>query len=34
VEFGGAVFRPGALVYSDDDGVVVLAAPEPAGADG
>jgi regulator of ribonuclease activity A len=25
VELGGAVFTPGALVYSDDDGVVVLA---------
>jgi regulator of ribonuclease activity A len=34
VEFGGAVFPPGALVYSDDDGVVVLAAPEPAGLGG
>jgi regulator of ribonuclease activity A len=28
VEFGGVVFTPGALLYSDDDGVVVLAAPE------
>jgi regulator of ribonuclease activity A len=24
VEFGGCVFRPGATLYSDDDGVVVL----------
>jgi len=24
VIFGGAVFRPGALLYSDDDGVVVV----------
>ena len=24
VEFGGIVFRPGAMLYSDDDGVVVI----------
>ena len=24
VEFGGITFRPGAMLYSDDDGVVVL----------
>ena len=24
VEFGGIAFRPGAMLYSDDDGVVVL----------
>ena len=24
VEFGGITFRPGAMVYSDDDGIVVL----------
>jgi hypothetical protein len=24
VEFGGAVFRPGEIVFADDDGVVVL----------
>jgi regulator of ribonuclease activity A len=27
VEFGGVVFRPGAMLYSDDDGVVVLDPP-------
>src|SRR5215210_4336251 len=27
VSFGGATFVPGALVFSDDDGVVVLPAP-------
>jgi len=26
VEFGGVTFRPGAMLYSDDDGVVVLDA--------
>jgi regulator of ribonuclease activity A len=31
VEFGGALFAPGAMVHSDDDGIVVLAAPEVAG---
>ena len=24
VEFGGVTFRPGAMLYSDDDGIVVL----------
>jgi regulator of ribonuclease activity A len=27
VEFGGVVFVPGQVVYSDDDGIVVLAPP-------
>jgi regulator of ribonuclease activity A len=27
VSFGGVTFAPGATVYSDDDGIVVLAAP-------
>jgi regulator of ribonuclease activity A len=26
VEFGGVVFRPGEIAYSDDDGIVVLSA--------
>jgi regulator of ribonuclease activity A len=24
VEFGGVIFHPGAMPYSDDDGIVVL----------
>lgn len=27
VEFGGATFSPGAVLYADDDGVVVLPRP-------
>ncbi len=27
--FGGMTFRPGAILYSDDDGVVVLDSPTP-----
>jgi regulator of ribonuclease activity A len=27
VTFGGATFRPGATLYSDDDGIVVVEAP-------
>jgi regulator of ribonuclease activity A len=27
VEFGGAVFSPGEMVYADDDGIVVVPNP-------
>jgi len=27
VEFGGVTFRPGAMLYSDDDGIVALGVP-------
>jgi len=29
VEFGGVVFKPGDIAYSDDDGIVVVAADFP-----
>jgi len=29
VEFGGGVFKPGDIAYSDDDGIVVVAADFP-----
>jgi regulator of ribonuclease activity A len=29
VTFGGVTFRPGAILYSDDDGIVVLDDPAP-----
>ncbi|KUI18957.1 ribonuclease [Mycobacterium lehmannii] len=28
VEFGGVVFQPGHIAYSDDDGIVVVAEPD------
>lgn len=31
VEFGGITFVPGELVYSDDDGIVVVAEPTTSG---
>jgi regulator of ribonuclease activity A len=33
VEFGGVVFTPGDVAYSDDDGIVVIASDEPVAAD-
>lgn len=32
VSFGGAVFRPGSVLVSDDDGIVVLPPPGEAGS--